>query len=282
MLDQHLNLSNLHDIAVSAAIAAGEAILAVYDKFELLFKDDSSPLTTADLVANEAIAKHLKPTQIPICSEESVLPFNMRDENSLFWLIDPLDGTKEFIAKNGEFCVCIALIYHSRPILGVIYAPLSTEIYSSYLGAPVFRNFEISRQNRDKLKNLISVENNSNLDSSSTIISGHSANMADIKSFANEFGLSLITLGSALKFGKLASKQAGVFLRLYGSHIWDTAAGDFLLHQSGGIMLLLTTLQPINYAQKDTLNGSFIALSHNQRPNLNRYLEYIKSQTYLN
>lgn len=110
MLDQHLNLSNLHDIAISAALAAGEAILAVYDKFELSFKDDSSPLTTADLAANEAIINHLKPTKIPICSEESILEFNKRDENSTFWLVDPLDGTKEFVSKSGQFCVSIALI----------------------------------------------------------------------------------------------------------------------------------------------------------------------------
>ena len=278
MLDQHLNLSKLHDIAISAALAAGEAILAVYDKFELSLKSDSSPLTTADLVANQAISIHLQSTQIPICSEESVLPFHMRNEDALFWLVDPLDGTKEFIARNGEFCVCIALIWHSRPILGVIYTPLSKEIYSSFAGAPVFRNFEKIGGYRENVQNLNLANNTLNLDGSNILISGRSADMTQIENFAKEFDLNLVTLGSAIKFSKLASQEAGVFIRFYGSHIWDTAAGDFLLHQSGGIMLSLSTLKPLNYAKKITLNDSFIALSRSQKSNLKRYLEYIKLQ----
>ena len=278
MLDQHLNLSKLHDIAISAALAAGEAILAVYDKFELSLKSDSSPLTTADLVANQAIFTHLQSTQIPICSEESILPFHMRNEDALFWLVDPLDGTKEFIARNGEFCVCIALIWHSRPILGVIYTPLSKEIYSSFAGAPVFRNFEKIGEYKENLQSLKLVNNTLNLDGSNILISGRSADMTQIENFAKEFNLNLATLGSAIKFSKLASQEVGVFIRFYGSHIWDTAAGDFLLHQSGGIMLSLSTLKPLNYAKKITLNDSFIALSRSQKSNLKRYLEYIKLQ----
>lgn len=278
MLDQHLNLSKLHDIAISAALAAGEAILAVYDKFELSLKSDSSPLTTADLVANQAIFTHLQSTQIPICSEESILPFHMRNEDALFWLVDPLDGTKEFIARNGEFCVCIALIWHSRPILGVIYTPLSKEIYSSFVGAPVFRNFEKIGEYKENLQSLNLVNNTLNLDGSNILISGRSADMTQIENFAKEFNLNLATLGSAIKFSKLASQEVGVFIRFYGSHIWDTAAGDFLLHQSGGIMLSLSTLKPLNYAKKITLNDSFIALSRSQKSNLKRYLEYIKLQ----
>lgn len=278
MLDRHLNLSKLHDIAISAALAAGEAILAVYDKFELSLKSDSSPLTTADLVANQAIFTHLQSTQIPICSEESILPFHMRNEDALFWLVDPLDGTKEFIARNGEFCVCIALIWHSRPILGVIYTPLSKEIYSSFVGAPVFRNFEKIGEYKENLQSLNLANNTLNLDGSNILISGRSADMTQIENFAKEFNLNLATLGSAIKFSKLASQEVGVFIRFYGSHIWDTAAGDFLLHQSGGIMLSLSTLKPLNYAKKITLNDSFIALSRSQKSNLKRYLEYIKLQ----
>lgn len=278
MLDQHLNLSKLHDTAISAALAAGEAILAVYDKFELSLKSDSSPLTTADLVANQAISTHLQSTQIPICSEESILPFHMRNKDALFWLVDPLDGTKEFIARNGEFCVCIALIWHSRPILGVIYTPLSKEIYSSFAGAPVFRNFEKIGEYKENLQSLNLANNTLNLDGSNILISGRSADMTQIENFAKEFNLNLATLGSAIKFNKLASQEVGVFIRFYGSHIWDTAAGDFLLHQSGGIMLSLSTLKPLNYAKKITLNDSFIALSSSQKSNLKRYLEYIKLQ----
>lgn len=259
MSDQHLNLSNLHSIALRAAKAAGEAILSVYDNFELSFKFDSSPLTTADLAANDAIIKHLKQTQIPICSEESILPFEERDENSVFWLIDPLDGTKEFIKKSGQFCVCIALIKNGRPILGVIYSPLNNDIYSSYMGAGIFKNGEILHS--------VLQEN--------LLIIGNSQNQEKIDKLANKFNLDILRVSSAIKFAYLVEGRASLFLRVYGSNLWDMAAGDFLLHQSGGIMLSLKDLKPLNYAKKDTLNDNFIALSRSQNSNLKRYLEYL-------
>ncbi|MEE3776635.1 inositol monophosphatase family protein [Campylobacter sp. CX2-4080-23] len=259
MSDQHLNLSNLHQIALKAAFAAGAEILKSYSKFQIYYKKDNSLLTTADLSANEAIYKILSKTQIPICSEESILPFNQRDENSIFWLVDPLDGTREFVSRSGEFCVCIALIYRSRPILGVIYSPVHNQIYSSYQGSSIYKNGEI-----------ISINENE-----SSLISGKSKN--DIDKFAKNFNLDIIKLSSAIKFPYLVQGFAGVFIRLYGSSLWDTAAGDFLLHQSGGIMLSLSDLKPLNYAKKETLNDNFIALSSLQKPNLSRYLDYLNS-----
>ncbi|ARR03088.1 adenosine-3'(2'),5'-bisphosphate nucleotidase [Campylobacter vicugnae] len=260
MLDQHLNLSNLHDIAIIAARAAGRAILDVYDKFELSFKDDSSPLTTADLAANEAIINHLKPTKIPICSEESILEFNKRDENSTFWLVDPLDGTKEFVSKSGQFCVSIALIQNSRPILGVIYSPLSDDMYSSYIGSNIYKNGQTLEQSFCK----------------SLLIVGNSQHQKEIDKFANQFNLNILKLSSAIKFGYLIEGKASLFVRFYGSSLWDTAAGDFLLHQSGGIMLSLKDLKPLNYGKKNTLNDNFIALNKFEKINLKRYLDYIK------
>ena len=118
-------------LALLASIRAGGAILRHYDDYEISYKDDNSPLTSADLSANEAILSTLSQSEIPICSEESLLSLDELVNLERFWLIDPLDGTKDFICKTGEFCVCIALIEHGRPILAVIYAPKFDEMYYS-------------------------------------------------------------------------------------------------------------------------------------------------------
>ena len=120
-----LNLARL------AAISAGVQILRHYDDYEISYKSDNSPVTSADLSANEAILSTLSQSKIPICSEESLLSLDELVNLERFWLVDPLDGTKDFICKTGEFCVCIALIEHGRPILAVIYAPKFDEMYYS-------------------------------------------------------------------------------------------------------------------------------------------------------
>ena len=123
-------MSELLNLAIKAAISAGGEIMKFYSSnsqaLKVCPKDDSSPLTSADLAANEVILKELSKSGIKICSEESILQESDKDE---FWLVDPLDGTKEFLARNGEFCVCIALIKEARPVLGVIFIPVSKELF---------------------------------------------------------------------------------------------------------------------------------------------------------
>lgn len=116
-----MDLNELLALATDAAKKANAAIMQNYDKFDVFVKADRSPLTNADLAANDAIMRTLEPSGIAICSEERVLDSKQRMSEERFWLIDPLDGTKEFIARNGEFCVCIALIEHGRPILAAMY-----------------------------------------------------------------------------------------------------------------------------------------------------------------
>jgi len=124
-------MSELLNLAIKAAISAGGEIMKFYSSnsqaLKVCLKDDSSPLTSADLAANEVILKELSKSGIKICSEESILQDSDKDE---FWLVDPLDGTKEFLARNGEFCVCIALIKEARPVLGVIFIPVSKELFT--------------------------------------------------------------------------------------------------------------------------------------------------------
>lgn len=253
-------MNELLNIALQAAKAAGAAILKHYDNYDLTYKSDHSPLTSADLEANKAIFKILEKSNIPICSEEQILDFKFRDFNSKFWLIDPLDGTKEFIAKNGQFCVCISLIEFGRPVLGVIYAPCNDEIFYSAGDAKVYKN---GKQISTKL-------------SSKNIISGNSSYSKNSELIAAKFGLNTIKYGSAIKFCRLVEGGAEVYARFCDSCLWDTAAGDFLLEQSGGAMVSLSDFKPLNYAKQDLKNDYFLALNSLQVPNLDEYLKFIK------
>lgn len=253
-------MNELLDLALLAAKAAGAAILKHYEKYEITYKSDHSPLTSADLAANEVIFKILEKSNIPVCSEEQILDFKFRDFNSKFWLIDPLDGTKEFIAKNGQFCVCIALIEFGRPVLGVIYAPCTDEIFYSVGEGKVYKNGE-----------QISTKPNSK-----NIISGNSSYSKRNELIATKFGLNIIKCGSAIKFCRLAEGGASVYARFCASCLWDTGAGEFLLEQSGGVMVSLNDFKPLNYAKSETKNDYFLALNSSQAPNLDEYLKFIK------
>ncbi|RXJ46025.1 3'(2'),5'-bisphosphate nucleotidase CysQ family protein [Gelidibacter gilvus] len=130
--------SNLHT-AITAALEAGKVILDIYnsDEFEVAFKDDNSPLTKADVAAHEVIMAHLSTTDIPILSEEGKsIPYIERKDWERLWIVDPIDGTKEFIKRNGEFTVNIALIENQKPVLGVIFVPVTGELYFSCLALP--------------------------------------------------------------------------------------------------------------------------------------------------
>ena len=141
---------------IEIAKKAGEEILKVYDEdFSVVSKDDNSPLTKADLLADEIIKSSLaKSFEFPIVTEESYVEYEVRKNWQKFWLVDPLDGTKDFIAKNGGFSVNIALIEHNKPILGVVYVPVSGDVYSATLGSGAFKNGK-KIYNNSKRENLI-------------------------------------------------------------------------------------------------------------------------------
>ncbi|OCR87601.1 3'(2'),5'-bisphosphate nucleotidase CysQ [Campylobacter fetus] len=253
-------MQELLNLSLKAAKAAGKAILRHYDNYDVTIKNDNSPLTSADLASNEAIFKELESSGIPICSEEKILDYKKRDGNSKFWLIDPLDGTKEFIAKNGEFCVCIALIDCARPILSVIYAPTSDEMFYSMGGSKVYKNGEIL---------------NSSYSEQNYIISGNFSHSKSVDIIANHFRLGILRYGSALKFCRLSEGKADVYARFCGSSIWDIAAGEFLLKESGGIVVSLQDEKELRYDKEDLRNDYFLALSKKEIPNLKNYLEFI-------
>ena len=249
-------------IALLAAKAAGDAILKHYDNYDLTFKNDRSPLTSADLVANDAIFSYLEKTGIDICSEERILEYEKRDESSKFWLIDPLDGTKEFISKNGEFCVCIALIEFGRPVLGVIYIPFSNEMFYSSGNSKVYKNgFLISES----------------LIQSNSLISGSHSYSQNTQAFADRFKFDIVKCGSAMKFCRLVEGKASIYPRFCNSSIWDIAAGDFLLSQSGGKVVSLKNHKELRYDNENLKNDYFLAVNKNLVPNLNSYLKFIQN-----
>ena len=253
-------MQNLLNLAISAAKEAGSEILKHYEKFDVYVKEDKSPLTTADLAANEIILKILGESGIKICSEESILDYEERKNAEMFWLVDPLDGTKEFIAQNGEFCVCIALIKAGRPILSVIYIPVSDELFYSKGGGVVYKNGEI----------LPKCDDTPNL-----FLLGKHGNSAKRTELASEFGYDLKRIGSAIKFCRICENKAGAYARLGKCSLWDVAAGDFLVVQSGGAIIDLKTRELPRYDGESLINNPYLVLDRNNAKFLDEMVKKI-------
>lgn len=243
---------------VQIARHAGAAIMAIYGKadFGVELKSDESPLTLADQAANEVICRALEklPVQYPIISEENkAVPYETRKAYDYHWLVDPLDGTKEFIKRNGEFTVNIALIHQGRPVLGVVYVPCFNEAYWGAEGEGAFLeiNGEATR-----------------LEAPSFQLSDEGLNVVCSRSHLNEAtqafvnGLNnpdLVPTGSSLKFLIIAKGQAHVYPRLGPTMEWDTAAAQAVLEQAGGSVISEETQSPLQYNKENLLNPHFIA-----------------------
>ena len=253
-------MKELLELAVIAGNSASKAILKHYDKFDIYTKTDKSPLTTADLAANETIMQILSKSGIKICSEESVLDSSERVNLEYFWLVDPLDGTKEFIAQNGEFCVCIALIKNGRPILSVISIPVTGEIFYSKGENIVYKNGEV----------LPKLNETPNL-----FLLGRNGNPTKRLEFAKTFGLDFARIGSAIKFCRLSENKAAAYGRFSNCSLWDIAAGDFLLEQSGGITIDLTTKQKPLYNTESLLTNPYLSLDKNNIHLLDEMVKFI-------
>ncbi len=256
----------LVEVAKVAAVLAGKDILEVYhqDDFEIETKDDESPLTTADKKAHLRIVEGLKGTDIPILSEEgrSIL-FEERNDWSLFWMTDPLDGTKEFIKRNGEFTVNIALIEQGKPILGVVYAPVLDKLY--YGGTAVGFSKMTSTDdetilNHRKESTLEEIKNNS-----ARIVASRSHQNLATQDFINSCKNSeLVSMGSSLKFMVVAEGNADVYPRFAPTMEWDTAAADAILRGLGYNIFQVSdegniTSHTVEYNKQNLLNPYFIA-----------------------
>lgn len=253
-------MKELLNLALLGSKRAGAKILSHYDNFQITQKQDKSPLTNADLAANDELFYWLSKSGYPICSEEQILSYKERKEAKRFWLIDPLDGTKEFIAKNGEFCVCVALIEDGLPILGVIYIPISDEIFYSF-GDGVYKNEILLSKN-------VTFSN-----SSEKIMLVGSTKATKSNLFAKEFGFSCQKLGSAIKFCRICEGKGLIYPRFGGASLWDIAAGDFLVRQSGGNLLSIKNEKMLRYDTESLNCDQFIAVNQNLTQNLEIYLK---------
>jgi len=244
---------------IDIAQKAGEVILEHYNEraIEVKLKADDSPLTKADLAAHTLISDTLTELypDIPIISEEAaLLPFSTRTRWDRYWLIDPLDGTKEFIDKNGEFTVNIALIQDNNPVLGVVYAPAKQLLYYAQKGHGAFSLVGNS------LEQAITVSHDSHK-KLRVVSSRRHGNNEQLKQFLSKQGdYQIIQIGSSLKICKIADGTADVYPRFGPTSEWDIAAAHCVLNEAGG-RLFAATGESLRYNQKESLlNPSFLAV----------------------
>jgi 3'(2'), 5'-bisphosphate nucleotidase len=250
-----MTYKDLIEPIVLLAQDAGRCILEVYaTDFEVQSKDDTSPLTQADLASHNTIAAGLASLtpDIPVISEEDGLPpFELRGQWSRYWLIDPLDGTREFVNRNGEFTVNIALIDQHRPVFGVVYVPVQEKTYIGCEGHGA------ERRNPDGSTDSISV--NSTTGSPARVVGSRSHRGASLDAWLDKLGeYDMVPMGSSLKFCVIAEGGADVYPRLGPTSEWDTAAAQAVVEQAGGKVLELDG-KPLAYnAKEDILNPWFI------------------------
>lgn len=231
--------------------------MAIYRRgsVEVSHKADASPVTKADLAAHHVLATHLThllPT-CPIVSEEDPASLVYRQSAGLFWLIDPLDGTKEFIARNGEFTVNIALIEEGNSTLGVVYAPAIDALYWGGAGLGAFRCIG----DQTIAINVVPVTEGR----ACRVVASKSHLNEATQSMIDRMGdVSLVQAGSSLKFCRVAEGEADIYPRLAPTCEWDTAAAQAVLEGAGGAVVDLHG-QPLLYGKPDVLNPSFIATS---------------------
>ena len=254
----------LLDEVIIIAKKAGRAILDIYHSkacLDIRTKHDNSPVTFADLTAHEIIATGLTALapDIPVLSEEDPdVAFEIRKKWHTFWLVDPLDGTKEFIHRSGQFTVNIALIENSIPILGVIYVPMKDELYFAGKGLGSFK------ENQAGL--LILKARQWQIDDKVVLVATRRELHEEIREKLTAYAEVKITYrSSSLKFCLLAEGLADIYLRKKPIHEWDTAAGQCILEQAGGVVLD-SNWEPLRYNTKpDLLNPPFIALGDSKQ-----------------
>ncbi|MBO7082326.1 MAG: 3'(2'),5'-bisphosphate nucleotidase CysQ [Bacteroidales bacterium] len=236
-------MNNLVSTAIKAAREAGRAIMEVYAQpFEVYTKDDDSPVTQADLRASNIIKEMLRETGIPFISEEDLPPD--RSQLARYWLVDPLDGTAEFVKRNGEFTVNIALIENKRPVLGVIYAPTLDKMWTSCDKHPSPFTSHLSPF---------------------TVLVSRSHRTPEVDEYINKVlrpahpDLVIDSQGSSLKFARLVDGTADVYVCYSKTKEWDTAAADAILTAAGGKVLKISDGLPLEYDKEDYPNPPFVA-----------------------
>lgn len=256
--------------AIEASIKAGDEILKIYNKdFNIEYKKDQSPLTEADLVSNKIIVEHLETTSVPIISEENKLvPYSTRQNWDMCWIVDPIDGTKEFIKKNGEFTVNIALVKDGKTLLGIIYVPVTKELYYTNEDKSKAYKTIISTTNRKSLDRGLFQESDElrpDFKKQTTIkVVGSRSHMNDdtlnfVETLKEQYqNVEIVSKGSSLKFCLVAEGKADVYPRFAPTMEWDTAAGQAICEAVGLKVIDQGTQQPMLYNRKNLLNNYFL------------------------
>lgn len=243
------------------AKGAGSEILEVYNSDRdpgIETKSDNSPLTIADKRANDLIVRYLKALKykFPIVSEESKeIPYEERESIPYLWMVDPLDGTKEFIKRNGEFTVNIALIHENRPVLGVVYAPVQKALYWAAKGEGSF--YQIGNE---PIKRAVSTPFSLVRSGIRVVCSRSHLNQPTLDLLDKLDDPQLVRTGSSLKFMLIAKGEADFYPRLGPTMEWDTAASDIIVEEAGGKIMQMEGESPLWYNKPSLLNPNFITL----------------------
>ena len=276
---EFLESVNLDDV-VKIAIEAGREVMKIYERdFSVEYKEDSSPLTEADLHANEIICSGLKRVwpQTPILSEENrEIPYEERREWEFFWCIDPIDGTKEFIKKSGEFTINIALVHKDTPVLGVVFAPAVGTIYFAKRGSGAWRasvdeGWSIKEDSKKRLP-IVSDGSRRAYNDELVVVASKSHLNEETKRFIGSLeeqkgSVVCISKGSSLKLLMVAEGTADIYPRLGPTMEWDTAAADAIVRESGKMVLNadgavdaagLESGSSLSYNKRDLLNPWFV------------------------
>ena len=257
----------------NVSILAGQRIIDIYelDDFGITFKEDNSPLTFADKASNDEIMRVLNNFDIPIISEENKqIEYSQRKDWKRFWLVDPLDGTKEFIKKNGQFTVNIALIENELPVFGVIYIPVQKKMYFGLKGIgsflisdidSIFKTYEQLLSKAQKIPNIAKSD-------LYTVLASKSHFKEETKEFIEELrnkhaDLQIINIGSSLKFCTIAEGKADIYPRFGPTMEWDIAAGHAIVKFAGGRVINYHTGEEMRYNKKSLLNPFFIVYKNN-------------------
>lgn len=261
-MTKNINIHELTEIAINAAIKAGKEILDVYCNFDfgVEYKSDNSPLTIADKRAHNVIAELLKETEIPVLSEEGkLISYDERKSWKLFWLVDPLDGTKEFIKMNDEFTVNIALIEDNSPVSGVVYVPVTKELYWGNTSGSYTAIVETDNESLNNIKRLPLYISKDNF-----VVAGSKSHMnyetaAYIQSLDTKGKtVEIISKGSSLKICMVAEDVADIYPRLAPTMEWDTAAGHAIVKFAGKEIVQFENNKPLVYNKENLLNPWFV------------------------
>jgi 3'(2'), 5'-bisphosphate nucleotidase len=258
----NMNIPALTEIAIKAAVKAGKEILDVYynSDFNVEFKADNTPLTIADKRAHHAISAVLAPTGIPVLSEEGkTIPFEERKNWELFWLVDPLDGTKEFVKRNDEFTVNIALIENNTPIAGVVFVPVTKEIYWANSNGS-FKAFV--EEDNGSLSNIQQLP--LKVEKEFFVVAGSKSHMnEETERYIQQLDtkgktVEMKSKGSSLKICMVAEGNADIYPRLAPTMEWDTAAGHAIVKFAGKQISQFENREPLVYNKENLLNPWFV------------------------